>query len=836
MKLLFLLLFIPVLFSSTLGQIVINEYSGANISNSTDGFGENEDWVELYNQSGADVDISGWFLSDKAGNIGKFQIQSGTVPANGYTMVYCSGRATTAGNDIHTNFKLTQTKPEKFIIADNGGIVVDSLTLQPCQRNHSRGRTTDGGATWSLFTTATPNGSNINAKNEYASKPTFSVPSGILAGTSSISIANTGGEDIRYTLDGSTPTVASTLYTTAINVAANTVLRAASFSSDPNTPMSFVETNTYLINVGHSVPIIAIAGDDVEDFITDNHPNAFTDNFDGSFEMFSATGTLIDEGEGFYNKHGNDSWAYDQRGFDFKMRDQYGYNYAVQHAIFNGKDRDEFTNLIIKAAANDNYPFEDGAHIRDSYVHSLSQVGELKLDERSYAPCVLYVNAQYWGLYDIREKVDDNDFLDHYYDQKELYEQSPTNAQFLKTWGSTWSEFGGAQSQIDWDDFVNYVNTNNVTDPIVWDYIDSVYNWHSLIDYFVLNSYVVSKDWLNWNTAWWRGLDQSGDKRKWRYVLWDMDATFGHYTNYTGIPDESADADPCNAEALADPGGQGHTTILNKLMDNDEFNQYYISRYIDLSNTTFSCDFMIQHLDSLLAIIEPEMQLQINRWPGGTMAGWQANVQTLKSFINDRCAALNQGMIDCYNLNGPYAMIYDVEPANAGRIKINSITPDDYPFNGDYFGGIDVLLKAIPNVSMQFDYWEIVDNIAPSTDSIKASYEPTQSQTIIAHFVEEGEERAVQYEGVHIPNAFSPNGDGQNDFLELFIGRDITEFKFQIYNRWGEMVFETNSRENIWDGTYKGASLGTAVFVYQIEFKTNEGTSEKRAGNITLMK
>lgn len=836
MRLLFLLLLLTTLYNSVLGQIVINEYSGANISNNIDGFGENEDWVELYNQSGADVDLSGWFLSDKAGNIGKFQIQSGIVPANGYTMVYCSGRATTAGTDIHTNFKLKQTKPEKFIIADNGGIVVDSITLIPCQKNHARGRTTDGGSTWSLFTTATPNASNTNARNEYASKPTFSVPSGILSGNTSVSISNTGGEEIRYTLDGSTPTLASALYTTAINVTANTVIRAASFSSDPNTPVSFIETNTYLLNVGHSVPIITIAGDDVEDFITDTHPDAFTSNFDGSFEMFTAAGTLIDEGVGFYNKHGNDSWAYDQRGFDFKMRDQYGYNYAIRHAIFNGKNRDEYSNLIIKAAANDNYPFEDGAHIRDAYVHSLSQVGRLKLDERSYAPCVLYVNAQYWGLYDIREKVDDNDFFDEYYDQKELYEQSPGNVQFLKTWGSTWSEFGGAQSQTDWDAFLNYVNTNNVADPIVWDYIDSVYNWHSLVDYFVLNSYIVSKDWLNWNTAWWRGLDPAGDKKKWRYVLWDMDATFGHYTNYTGIPDESANADPCNAEALQDPGGQGHTTILNKLMDNDEFNQYYISRYIDLSNTTFSCDFMIQHLDSLINIIEPEMQLQIDRWPGGTLAGWQANVQELKDFINARCLALNQGMIGCYNLNGPYPITYDVEPVNAGKIKINSITPNNYPFDGDYFGGIDVLLKAIPDVGMQFDYWEIIDVIAPSEDSIRASYEPTQTQTVIAHFVKEGEEQAAKYDGVHIPNAFSPNGDNQNDFLELFIGRDISEFKFQIYNRWGEMVFETNSTENVWDGTYKGTALSTAVFVYQIEFKTNEGKTEKRAGNITLMK
>ena len=47
---------------------------------------------------------------------------------------------------------------------------------------------------------------------------------------------------------------------------------------------------------------------------------------------------------------------------------------------------------------------------------------------------------------------------------------------------------------------------------------------------------VVCADWLNWNTGWWRGLDPNGDKKKVRYTLWDMDNTFGHGTNYTGIP------------------------------------------------------------------------------------------------------------------------------------------------------------------------------------------------------------------------------------------------------------------------------------------------------------
>ena len=102
-------------------------------------------------------------------------------------------------------------------------------------------------------------------------------------------------------------------------------------------------------------------------------------------------------------------------------------------------------------------------------------------------------------------------------------------------------------------------------------------NLKSFCQYIIINTYLVNHDWLNWNTAWWRGKDLEGDKRKYRYVLWDMDASFDHYVNYTGIQDQSANADPCNPESLAggsDP--EGHIGILNKLNQNETFNKEYI--------------------------------------------------------------------------------------------------------------------------------------------------------------------------------------------------------------------------------------------------------------------
>ncbi len=676
-------------------QIVINEYSCSNMTGMTDNFGQREDWIELYNATGAAIDLTGYYLSDKASNLTKWQIPSGSIPANGFKVVIASKRDLVNGTQLHPNFNLKQTRGEWIILTNPLGNVMDSIKIvHMTKADHSVGRSTNGAIDWKLFTTPTPGANNVGAQNFYEPKPVMSLAPGFYPGPQSVTITcSNPTATIRYTTNGSDPTAASTVYSGPIAINATTVVRAKAFGT--NLP-SFNETNTYFIGVNHSIPVVSVSGQQVATLLGGSQIEP-----QGAFELFEQDGTFMDEGEGHFNKHGNDSWAYPQRGFDFIMRDQFGYNSDLQHQIFPDKTRDEFQRVILKPGASDNYPFENGgAHIRDGFIHTLSVRADMLLDERTYRPCVVYLNGQYWGVYEIREKADDHDFTDFY------FQQDKYNLQYLKTWGGTWQEYGAPNAQPDWDALVNFIMANNMAPGPNFDYVTSQLKWASLCDYFMFNSYVVNQDWLNWNTAWWRGMDPAGQKTKWRYTLWDMDATFGHYVNYTGIPDATANADPCNAENLPDPGGQGHTDILEKLInENPIVEQYYVTRYIDLVNTHFSCDYMITLLDSMVNEIAPEMTAHVNRW-GGSVAGWQNNVQTLRNFINARCLALEQGLIDCYNLTGPFDVSFDVSPVNSGEIKVNSVWAPSYPWTTQYYGGIETLTLAKPNPGFVFDHWE----------------------------------------------------------------------------------------------------------------------------------
>ena len=731
-------------------QVVINEYSCSNYTLGVGG--DNEDFVEFYNPTGADVDLGGYFLTDVPTNLDKFEIPAGTVvPAGGHLLVLCSGEGELptnlyVGGFLNTNFKINQCQNESLVFCDPGLNVLESYTfgadVHTTQADHSWCRTTDGAATWSVCLAPTPQAPNgADMVDGYAPDPTFNLEAGHYDAAVSVELSVPAGYEVRYTLDGYTPTAGSALYTGPINVGTTTVVRAVALDPSGTLAPSFIQTNTFFIGAdSHTIPVVSVSGNGQEDGAW-----GWGNGELAHIEFFHPDGTFWVEATGDSNEHGNDSNAYGQRGFDYITRDQMGYDYALEAELFHVKERDQYQRLIFKAAANDNYPFEPGAHIRDAYIHTLSHLAELHLDERTNESCVVYLNGQYWGVYEYREKVDDLDFTEEYYDQPRHF------VDFLKTWGGTWEEYGTGD---DWYDLVNFCTTQDMTSQANYEYVVSQLNPMSLIDYFVLNSYVVTMDWLNWNTAWWRGRHPEGDAKRWRYALWDNDASFGHYINYTGIPDTGPTADPCNPEGMGNVGGQGHIPVLNALLGNETFWNTYINRWADLGNTWFTCETMNAVLDSMVAVIEPEMPRQCERW-GGNVAGWQTELQQMRDFIDSRCQdELLGGMEDCYDVT-PVTLTLDI--VGQGDVEINSldITPSMVPYSGWYFMEVPITLEAEEDYGLAFLYWEVVSGDVTLGDASNPLLELdlTGDVHLVAHF-------GIPVPPEEVSFAVSPEGSG----------------------------------------------------------------------------
>ncbi len=92
----------------------------------------------------------------------------------------------------------------------------------------------------------------------------------------------------------------------------------------------------------------------------------------------------------------------------------------------------------------------------------------------------------------------------------------------------------------------------------------------------------------------------------------------------------------------------------------------------------------------------------------------------------------------------------------------------------------------------------------------------------------------VPYMSIYLPNSFTPNGDGMNDTFGAY-GEAIKEFKMQVFNRWGQLVFESNHYNMRWDGSHEGIQAPQGSYVYRITAKGITGKSSTRDGTVNLI-
>lgn len=181
-----------------------------------------------------------------------------------------------------------------------------------------------------------------------------------------------------------------------------------------------------------------------------------------------------------------------------------------------------------------------------------------------------------------------------------------------------------------------------------------------------------------------------------------------------------------------------------------------------------------------------------------------------------------------------------------GCTKQASVSVGIYPLpyvdagNDQYivYGG-STTLHGVSNPS-DTSYWTTTDSL-----SCYACPNPEvrPEQTTIYYYTtidENGclhtDEVVVYVDGsLYVPNAFTPNGDGVNDIFHVQ-GRDIVEYELLIFNRWGELFFESNNLDTSWDGTYKGKVVQIDVYVWKIRYKDSWGREEMKRGHVSVVR
>jgi hypothetical protein len=806
------------------GQAVINEYSASNLRTFPDNYGKYEDWIELYNPGNQTLDIGGWYLSDKESKPKKWKIPAGTIlQPKGFIIFWTSGRDESKDGHFHTNFKFTQTDGDEFVVlANKSGTVTEKYPLTLTRLTHSVSKKNDGDTQFMICTEPTPGYSNDNAPKykAYTPKPLINGTAGFYKDSIVVSVNNIAGYMIRYTLNGSVPNNDSPLFPGNLTIKNTCILKVRCFSSDPSILPGFIDFKTFFINEPPStLPVFSVSGGEDVIQLAEGQREL---NPIASIEVFSPAGVLTSTSFGELDSHGQDSWVNPQRSIDWISRDEMGYNSGMKQKLFNYSDREEYQRIIFRASGDDNYPaVEDDAHlgsthIRDEFVHTLVQKSGMNMDVRAVERVILYLNGKYWGVYAIREKPDDHDYTDF------RYKQDKYDLQFLKTWGSSWAEYGDQKAMKDWDDLRKYILTQDVSNIDIYRNITDQLDVISLMDYMIANLSVVSSDWMNYNTGWWRGLNTEGSHKKWAYIMWDNDATFNYYINYSGVPDRSPDAKACDIIGISEymdiffpqdtseviypkdsifwegewyywgpdtvevhPDLGKHEKIFLRLLEeNQEFRNLYFARYADMINKAFSCENMLTKLDSMVNIIRPEMPRHINRW-GRSMTEWENNVTKLRDFVSERCTKIDDGLVECYDLSGPFEVTIMTDPPSSGNIRFNTQTHSQLPWKGSYFGNMTNELEISPGGNKKFLYWKSKNGKSSFTASadIKTKVSLVARDTLIAVF----EGALAANEQTVLPLLISPNP--AYDIINISLPESHFEnFEFEIFNAEGKLM------------------------------------------------
>jgi hypothetical protein len=608
---------------------------------------------------------------------------------------------------LHTNFKLS-SNGDDLILSDQDENVIDSIFTGTLETDMSFGRYFET-SSWVLFAEPTPGSTNSTSSYAGALSPIeFSMASGFYNQAQiSVELSNPDeSAEIYFTTDGTTPTMDDFNYGYSIPLTSTTVIRARAFLN--GWLPSETESKTYVFgeDEAEGLPVVFLSTDPNTFFDEDTGmyvmgPNASWDypyfgaNFWEDWERPIHFEILETDGSGYAANagvkiFGGWSRAFPQKSLSIFSRSYYGPS-TFDYDLFPDSGIESYEAFILRNSGND----WESTMLRDGFITSLTN--DLNIDHQQYRPAVLYLNGEFWGIQNIREKVNEHFLASHHLINAE-------NIDLLDIEGvNEWNVIHG--TNIDYLNLLNYLENQDLRDPIVQNALEHWIDIESYMSYQAFQVFIDNQDWPGNNIKFWRDHRVGG---KWRWILYDTDFGFSIW---------ESNAYTYNTLSFAlNPNGPGwpnppwSTFLFRRLMDNDHFKHSFINIYCDLLNTIFQPDYLISHLDSIANNIEDIIPVHRARWynngnwPNSTL-NWQNRINTMENFSTNRRSYAINHIKNEFDLPNIAQISLNIVPEGVGSIQLNTLKIIESGWNGYYFPTIPIEAKAIPNEGFQFSNW-----------------------------------------------------------------------------------------------------------------------------------
>lgn len=423
---------------------------------------------------------------------------------------------------------------------------------------------------------------------------------------------------ILYTTNGRLPTADNITkrYTTPLYLTADpaSTMAIQARALLPDGTLGEVQTAVYAVGLDATIPIVSLI---VE-------PGHLWDVNDGIFSQPEARGaawerpftlTYIDENGRFafdtlagVRIHGGTSRLYDKKSVRLYFRQEYG-RARLNYRFFPDSELDSFKRLVLHAGGQD-MPRQraNGTLLRNALVGRLARQMDGLVPGHRHV--LLLINGERWGIYNLRERIDEDYFHDHF--------------------GIEPAE-GDAEH---WAALTQFVDTHDLSEPAHYAFVQTQVDLGNFIDYNLLQMAVANTDWPNNNQT--RFRDHGPDGR-WRWLFWDTDFAFGL------APNSRVEVNMAE-RVLVQPHDRlaEEARLLRNLMQNRDFQTRFRIRAEELLATVLRPENMTAQLNQLVAELAPNIQHEVERWPGSS--SWEASVAEMRGFVQERPFIFQQNL------------------------------------------------------------------------------------------------------------------------------------------------------------------------------------------------
>jgi hypothetical protein len=685
---------------SEVTSLAINEIMVSNVDEYVSPAYNFDGWVEFYNPTDRSISLAGLYLSDDANNLMMWRIpaKAGLVPIRGYKVVWFDSNDIAASN---APFKL-KVDGGSLYLSNSKGTLLASLTYPAGRERISYARTKDGDGAWAFTGQPTPGASNTSSvfAASQLDEPLIDTPSKLFESSFTATVTIPVGATLRYTLDGSLPTLHNGMTSTdgIFQISETTNLRLRLFADD-KLP-SRVTTRSYILKThDFYLPIVSVVGNNDHLYSDEmgvlvkgtngipGHGDSSPWNTFMNWQRPVNFSYMID-GDMVFNQDVNlemcGGWSrkWMPRAFKLKGNKELGGNKDLLYPFFTQKPYVRNKTLQIRNGGNDN-----NCRFRDPALQYIVQSTGINLDCQSYQPVHEFVNGEYMGVLNMREP-NNKDFVYSNYgwddDEIDLFEMEPDSGYVQKC--------GTPDSFNELIDF-----SEDAANSETYKEICQLLDIDAYANYMGLQFYLRNWDWPQNNVKGFRYRDGG----KFRFVLFDLDGVFSVSNAINQfIGKEWYQFDQLYPTSLGRRSDYiRFVTLFKNLSQNPDFCRKFVDAYCMMGGSVYTEQRSTDIINELAGFVYPGMQIQ--RWE----SPWSTANQLIQNLAN-RPGSMLSDLLSYYPLGLDASDVQYVtlnSDTEGAQILVNGMKVPTGQFNGYLFA--PATLKAVAPAGYVFQGW-----------------------------------------------------------------------------------------------------------------------------------